>query len=118
MNNILDLLQSNNITLHLISKGDKYCEANGEENYTNSSYSAINDIWLGIYDNPELKNLSLCHEIAHCLIERTEDIDNVYELEKLAWNNTFEIAKDCDILLSNEAVEWGNSQLKEYEKFQ
>jgi hypothetical protein len=114
MTNILDLITKNNITLHLISKGDKFCKANGEETYINSSYSAINEIWLGIYDDAEIKNLSLFHEVAHCLIEKNTDFDNVYELERTVWNNTFDIAEKCDVTFSKEAIKWADKQLKTY----
>lgn len=117
MNSILDLLTENNITLHLVSKGDDYCEANGEETYINSSYSDVDNIWLGIYDDPELKNLSLCHEIAHCLIEGNMEFENVYELEKFTWEKTFKIAENCDLHFSKNAIKWGKDQLKSYEKY-
>ena len=55
-----EIAEKHNIELIEIVAGDKYCEANGEDNYKNRSYVAGNDqIFLGIYDDEELKNFFL-----------------------------------------------------------
>jgi len=114
MNSLLDILTYNKIKLHLVSKGDKYCEANGEDKYINSSYSDIDNIWLGIFDTPELQTISFCHEIAHCIVEKTIEFENPYDLEEFVWKTTFDIAKECDITFTENTIRWGQEQLETY----
>jgi len=74
------------INIIQVEKDDKYCEANGEHNYTNASYVAGNDIWLGMYEDNELRILSFFHEMGH-LVDKTDwtidaDETTTYKAEK------------------------------------
>ena len=116
MKTVLDYIVENKIRLHLINKGDEFCEANGEDIYVNTSYSDGHKIWLGIFDNKELRNLSLIHEIAHCLID-DEKFESIYELEKVVWAKTYEICDECEMTFSKEAKSWAKKQLNTYKHY-
>ena len=76
---IQEIADKYGVKLYEVKKGDKYCEANGEENYHNSSYCAGSiyckcgaggcdnnaEIWLGFYDDDELRLISFFHELGH-----------------------------------------------------
>lgn len=75
------------IILHQVVPGDRWCKTEGEDHYVNRSFCAGRDeIWLGIYEDPDWKTVSFFHELGHCLTQHewTEDMLKFhYELD--AW---------------------------------
>jgi len=75
------------IILHQVVPGDKWCKMEGEDHYINRSFCAGRDeIWLGIYDDPDWKTASFFHEMGHCLTQQEwndEMLKFHYELD--AW---------------------------------
>ena len=57
------------VTILDVLDAPQLIEANGRDKYTNKSYSVAssNEIILGLYDDPELKLISLFHELGHIL---------------------------------------------------
>jgi len=123
---INNLINEYNVKLNKIKKGDKFCEANGEENYHNQSYSAggiqnnfngnDNEIWLGFYDNDEYKLLSFFHEMGHLLMTEKELNTNLttYQYEKAAWRHGYVLARKYNIEFNEDTIKWGKEQLKTY----
>jgi hypothetical protein len=72
------------IKVHKVVKGDKYCLANGEDTYTNCSFSAGRDeIFIGVYDEKDKEIASFFHELGHCLSTNMEQFDSE---ELLKWH--------------------------------
>ena len=67
---IESICEEHGVKLHVITHGDEYCVANGEDVYINASYSTGNmagspEIWIDIYEDEELKMISFFHELGH-----------------------------------------------------
>jgi len=95
-----------------VKEGDEHCEANGIDTYINKSYSCGNTIYLGIYQNSELKLLSFFHEVGHWIDKNISIIK--YEREKKAWKLGYKLAKQYGVFFSDRANEWANKQLNTY----
>lgn len=106
-----------NIKLVEVVPGDKYCCANGQYSYINSSHCAGNDeIYLGIYDNEELKEISFWHELGHCVGKFPEDSWKLktWVYEKLAWTEGLKLAKQQGLTFSFNALRWAVQQFQTY----
>ena len=114
-----DVCQIYAVPLYIVTKGDEHCKANGEESYINRSFSAghikhgNSDIWLGIYDNPELKLISFMHELGHVVGNYTSDM-STYDCEQRAWEVGYMTAEMYGIKFSDEATSWALDQLNTY----
>lgn len=107
------------IILHEVKIGDKYCIANGNDNYINHSCCAgKTEIWLGIYENEELKTLSFFHELSHCLDPIDWSVNanefTAYSQEKFIWYVTYVLAERYNIYFSIGAKKWAEKQLETY----
>jgi hypothetical protein len=99
-----------------VVKGDKFCKSNGYDNYINSSYSTFDEIWLGIYDDEELKVVSFFHELGH-IKDPIKQHDNKFDQEKKAWDVGYELAKKYGITFTDKSKNWADEQLKTYLKY-
>ena len=82
------ICESYGLNLIIIESGDVHCEANGEEQYINNSYVAGNDIYLGMYEDKDIRVASMFHEIGHTKIEHSwmESINfDTVVIETEAW---------------------------------
>ncbi len=78
------------ITVHKVEKGDKYCEANGENLYINSSFAAGKDeIFIGIYEDKDMEIASFFHELGHCISNNLKQFKreelSKWDIELDAW---------------------------------
>ena len=118
---IESLCEKHGITLHVISRGDEYCVANGEDTYVDASYSAGNvdyspEIWIGLYDDEELKKISFFHELGHVL-DTSEGYNSRYTKEMRAWEIGLSYAQNImKIEFSEAAMEWAMKQLETYKE--
>ena len=94
-----------------VEKGDKYCLANGEDAYINSSHLAGDEIYLGIYDDEELLISSFFHELGHIV----ESKNNQFNSETQAWLIGFKLAKQYGYKFSEKAYIWAIEQLSTYD---
>ncbi len=97
---------------------DKYCKANGIDTYMNTSYCTGHiknkaNIFIGIYNDEELKILSFFHELAH-VIGRPDDFATKYLNEKYTWALSYELAKQYNINFSKKAKRWARIALSTY----
>lgn len=109
------------VDLRKIKIGDKYCEANGEDTYINSSYFAGGkdpEIFLGIYDDKELEKISFFHELGHFLENLDRSNCSTYDIEAEAWRVGFEVAKGFQITFTDNALKWANDQLETYRHYE
>jgi len=128
---IIEISNLYDIKLYFVEKDDIYCEANGEESYIDQCYVAgglnciekrcLPDIWVGIFEDPELMLAGFFHELGH-LFDTVEygksdipDEDWKYENEKRAWKIGFEKAEEFGIEFGKKAKKWGDEKLKTYE---
>jgi len=83
----LKIADSHGIKLHMVKRGDSFCEANGEDAYMNDSYCAGKDeIILGIYDDEDLEIASFFHELGHCITKKKwEEGILKFHMELDAW---------------------------------
>lgn len=94
-----------------------------EEQITNHSFSTSTDIYLGLYEDRELKIASFFHELGHCLdskdlVEKnTEKYPGVYQQEANAWCRGFEESGKYGFSFKGETLAWCFNQLKTYEKY-
>lgn len=103
-----------------VQEGDEHCKANGVDKYINCSYCSNDEIYLGIYDDQELKLLSFFHELGH--LKDTTDWDweldtrknAQYKIEQRAWEIGYEIALLNHIEFSDKAKQWALEQLETY----
>ena len=105
------------LIVHYVESGDKFCQADGEENYLDHSYFAGNEIYLGIYKNEEFKFISFFHEVGHILLpswfgEKFKYNTLIIELE--CWHIAIMEAQKLDVFFSDEAIEWGYKQALSY----
>jgi hypothetical protein len=106
-----------NIKLNFVVSGDKWCAANGEETYLNSSYNTHDEIWIGIYKDDSLKLASFFHELAHCTETTANNLSKTYyQIEKHAWKIGYELARMYNIRISKNAREWAKTRLETYDK--
>lgn len=85
---LTEICESYGLNLIIIESGDVHCEANGEDQYINSSYIAGSDVYLGMYEDPYIRIASMFHEIGHTMVEHSwmKTIDfNTVLIEKEAW---------------------------------
>ena len=98
--------------------GDAHCQANGTEEYLNHSYIASPNIYLGIYDDEELKLASFFHELGHVLVPKDFAASVEYyspDVEREAWRIGFEVAKnEHGLEFSQKAHEWAEGQIQTY----
>ena len=99
-----------------VVKDDKYCQANGLETYLNRSMVAGTEVYLGIFEDHELKILSFFHEIGH-ILDQTEQNEafTKYDYEKNAWDIGYQEAKRrYGVDFSDNAKKWASDQLETY----
>lgn len=95
-----------------VKSGDKYCLANGEDTYLNSSYLIGGDeVHVGIYDDEELLIASFFHELGHIV----ENKNNKYNSETVAWLNGFKLAKQHGYTFTEKVYLWAIEQLSTYD---
>lgn len=88
---------------------------NGEDKYFGRSWVSGNEIWLGIYEDEELKILSFFHELAHVFNKRFPlNYITKYQMEKAVWNTAFLVARKYGYTFSEKAIEWADKQLETY----
>ena len=116
MKSLYLIAKKHNIKLTNITLNDKHCKSNGEDYYINKSYSAGRKIWLGVYENSELKTISFFHELGHCVGYHPNDYTNwlVYDIEKLAWKEGLKIAQLNGYSFSKKTMKWAVQQLHTY----
>lgn len=75
------------IKVHLIESGDQFCQANGEDRYVEASYCAgREEIFLGIYEDPDRKAAAFFHELGHCISRNLKGVDCLtWHIELDAW---------------------------------
>lgn len=114
MTQIEKLASQYNIKVVFIDESKKY-EDFQERNHSWSMGS--DEIWLGLYDDPELQFISFFHELGHCLLTR-EFVEkwnySTLPIEIECWNIGLEEARKNDILFSDEAIKWGYEQAISY----
>jgi len=126
---IKEIVKKYDVMLYEVTQGDNHCEANGEDSYHNTSYCAGNihskcgmsdrnncaEIWLGFYDDEEIKLISFFHELGH-VTDDTIWNDKLlkYDMEKIAWNKGYEIAKEYGVKFSRKSKGWATKQLNTY----
>lgn len=116
---IESICKEHGVKLHVVQAGDEYCVANGEDTYVNSSYSAGDvdcspEIWLGIYDDEELKKISFFHELGHVLDSGKVYLHR-YSREMRAWEIGLSYAQHImKIEFSENAIAWAMKQLETY----
>jgi len=83
-----------------------------------ASYKFLGEIYLGIYKDDELKEISFFHELGHCIMIYPENYLECteYQIEKMAWKEGLKIAKENGIKFSSKTLKWANEQLKTYSK--
>ena len=127
---IREIAEKYGVKLYEVEQGDKFCEANGEESYHNASYCAGHiksncgasgcentaEIWLGFYDDEELKIISFFHELGHVTDDTNwgDKIPLKYTSEKSAWDKGYEIAKEFGVKFSRKSKGWATRQLNSY----
>ena len=85
--------------------------------YRNRSASAGKDyIWLGEYEDSQLRTISFFHELGHC-IDPNGHHKSKYIQEKSAWKVGLKAAKKHGIKFSKKACRWKNKQLRTYLKY-
>lgn len=87
------------------------------ENKINDSFNAGNEIFLGEYEDEELKLISFFHELGH--IKLTRDFVekwnfNTLIIELECWNIGIEEARKRNILFSDKAIRWGLNKVLTY----
>ena len=118
MNDIIKAVEKKHgLKVTLVKPGDEYCQANGEDHYNNWSGIGGREIELGIYENDELKLISLFHEVGHRLLpkgfwEKCRHNTLVSELE--CWRLGILEAEEFGVLFSDEAIKWGYEQALGY----
>lgn len=92
-----------------------------EDSYTNcSSCAGSDEIFLGVYEDPELRMLSFFHELGHCVsaklgqIPDYEDLPYYHYSEALAWQVGLSLASTYNIEFSPKALTWAKEQLGSY----
>jgi hypothetical protein len=85
-----DIANQYEIKVHKVEKGDKYCEANGEDLYINSSFAAGKDeIFIGIYEDKDMEIASFFHELGHCMSNNLKQFKreelSKWDIELDAW---------------------------------
>ena len=128
MKSIIDIAGDYNVILTEIKDGDGYCQSNGIDTYINSSYCTghigntdsrdLPEIYLGIYEDQELRLISFFHELGHVTsdIKFDEGITK-YDIERDAWIKGLRIAQTHGIYFSFKAKRWAVGELKTYEKY-
>ena len=71
---------------HIVKPNDKWCQANGIEQYTNNSSCSNTEIWVGIFENEQWEMISFFHELGHIIIGlNSEMYPTKWHLELNAW---------------------------------
>lgn len=115
MKTISQIAREHNVKLVQITLGDQYCRASGNEYYKNRSLIVSGDIpiiYLGIYTNEELKNVSFFHELGHV----TKHPEGLLSTEEEAWKQGFVLAKEYGYVFSESTYVWCFNQLSSYGK--
>ena len=77
-------------------------------------------IYLGVYQDPELRLISFFHELGHVLDSDNkrcpayEDLPYYHFCEASAWRMGLRLATRAEILFSDNAISWGKKQLATY----
>lgn len=118
---IESICEEHGVKLHVVTRDDEYCLANGEDVYIDASYSAGNvecraEIWIGIYEDEELKKISFFHELGHVL-DTVGRYDNRHAKEMRAWEIGLSYARNVmEIEFSDSSIEWAMKQLETYKE--
>jgi len=97
-------------TLHFVKIGDDWCEEDGEDRYLDeSAIGGCDEIWVGIYEDDEIKLASFFHAIGYTLSNNV--FDTVYERHQEAWRIGFEVALVEGIEFSDNAKVWAKGKL-------
>lgn len=82
----------------------------------NWSWCAGKDIFLGQYEDEELRDISFFHELGHIAWDRPKFSDWPYckYNEALAWRVGLELASQLGVTFSEEALTWATEQLVSY----
>jgi len=118
---ILGFAKKHGIKIIEVEEGDVHCKANGLDVYLNASYICGKEIYLGIYQDEELRLLSFFHEMGHA-IDDTDwstgaDKTTTYKAEKKAWELGYKLAERNGVSFSDNAKQWANEQLEKYNHF-
>lgn len=111
MKTIDDIAQEIDIKIvHLTPSIIDELKMNINDCYDNSFICGDDEIYIGIYENPELELISFFHEIGHTLID--QDFMKKWEYNTLVielecWSRGIEFARSHGVLFSDEAIEWG-----------
>ncbi len=111
----------NKVKLTLVKEGDEYHVANGDDICRNSSSCCdvpeCPEITIGMYDDPELRDISFLHELAHIVFEYPDwrsGRASKYEWEMQVWCNAYKLAEKHRHYVSPKAVKWAHDQLATY----
>ena len=104
------------VKTYLVKKGDHFCKANGLDAHLNRSDCSGNEVWVGIYENPEFKLISFFHELGHIKYCWQDDKRTYYEGEKAAWLIGLTIAEENGVQFSVDALMWAKECLESYQR--
>lgn len=99
-----------------VVENDEYCKANGVDTYLNRSLTAgADEIYLGIFSDPQLHLISFFHELGHivCFQEKRKFATKL-EMEALAWLKCFQLARIYDVTFDSYVYQWAAIQLDSY----
>lgn len=91
-----------------------YSTKNIEFHYRNRSESSFYEIFLGLYEDEELRVASFFHELGHCT--NTARGYSKYHLEKTCWDIGFAKAKEYGFIFSEKTLTWCAEQLETYKE--
>jgi len=124
---IKEIAKKYGVKLHEVEPDDVHCQAMDNDTYHNASYCAGSihskttdpEIWLGFYDDEEVRLVSFFHEMGHILDDTKWEEDLlVYDFEKIAWKKGYDLAKECNVKFSRKTKGWATRQLNTYKNWE
>ena len=109
------------IKLHFVKKKDRWCKGNGEFMYSKTSWVSGNEIWVGMYEDFEIKVISFFHELGHILCYTQYGLnrnDCNYEEEHSAWGKGIASAFLYDIYFSKKIDSYIGNCLRSHLKIE
>jgi hypothetical protein len=100
---IRQVTQDYNLVVHDVAVEPEWIEANGRDAYQNCSASAGHEIWIGLYDDDDLRCASFLHEVGHTL-EHARHPRTRYTIERAAWKIGLHLGKLYGLDLNKPAV--------------
>ena len=83
--------------------------------FCNRGWSTGVEIFLGRFDDPEIRLLAFFHEVGHCLNELPDPPWPYWHWnEVMAWQTGLREARRKGIQFSTNTLQWGQDQLRTY----